>query len=189
MTNLSLVFHQEVAPPTKLWNRDYAAERLTLELTRARSQADYRFSILLIRVEGLSAAGHRLGSSSDTNVWRQVTTLLTQDLRDGEVCCRLASDEFLLIIPKRTDAECAALVELLRSGWAPLPGSREAAVQMSIGLASSRASASTIQGLFAAVDEALDADRARKRSAPLAGVSNGAFIPQFVVEHGVEGHG
>lgn len=53
------------------------------------------------------------------------------------------------------EPECQNLVERLSRRWALMEGTRDAGIDVSIGSASSSAQRSTIEGMFAAADEAM----------------------------------
>ncbi len=149
---------------TKLWNRSHGAGRLEMELKRGQRDREYRFAILLVQFDGLSRATDRLGHASGEGVWRRVLGVLTDDLGVEDLCCRLGGDEFLLILPERGESESRVLVERLLRHWNAAPTARESALEVSIGIASYPAQGSTVEGLFAAADEAMHADKDRNHA-------------------------
>ncbi|MES1204475.1 MAG: diguanylate cyclase [Pseudomonadota bacterium] len=187
MTKPNLAFRSHVPPVTNVWNREYAVQRLTGELALARQECGYRFSILLVQLEGFGTAGReRLGFASGNDLAPRVFSVLTQGLRDNEVCCHLAGDEFLLILPHRGELECRELAGILRLAWSPKPGTREVGIVLRVGWATSSAEGSTIEEMFAAADESL-ADRDRRESQPpvLAGLSLGGQAASLVAQRQV----
>jgi diguanylate cyclase (GGDEF)-like protein len=156
-------------PVTKLWNRNHATDRLAQEVSRSAQDPNYHFSILLISFEGLSQITDRLGYASGDDVWRRVLGLLLQDLRASDLCCRLGRDEFVLILPTRSPAECRGLVDRLRRRWNPGAGTREATIEVSIGIACYPAQGASVEQLLGAADEAMHANKVENelvRSAP-----------------------
>lgn len=163
MTNLRLS-HPEHSPGlARPWNRGHAADRLDLEIGRARCESGYRFSILLVQFDGLSRATYRLGRASTDGAWRRVLGVLTENLGANDLCCRLGRDEFLLILPDRTRSECRVLGERLRQRWTSTRSALEATLEVSIGIASYPEQGSTVEALFGAVDETMSADKARNQ--------------------------
>ncbi len=146
--------------PGKQGNRGHATKRLDEEMARARQDATYQFSTVLVHFEGLSDSADRLGyAAAGEDVWRHAMGFLTQDLRPSDLCCRLSTDEFVLILAEQGQADARALVDRLRDRWQPAPGSRDADVQLNIGIASYPTHGCRIEELLRAADEALDADR------------------------------
>jgi diguanylate cyclase (GGDEF)-like protein len=159
MTNLNLTTEnteslRRKTNPAKPLNRDHAIARLSIELGRAHNDNSYEFSIALIQFDGLSMASNRLGHASADDELQRALSILAQDLDAQDLCCRLGADEFLLIFPAKNEPECPKLIERLRQSWTPEARARGgAAIEVSVGFASSHAKASTVQGLFAAADE------------------------------------
>lgn len=158
MTRLTTTYREE-RPPQKLWNRTHATERLVVEMTRAQQDANHEFSILLVEFDGLSDITDRLGDASGQDVWRRVLGVLIQDLSAQDLCCRLGGDEFLLILPAKGQPECAEVLEHIRGRWTPGAGTREASVEVNVGIASYPANGATVEALFGAADESLDANK------------------------------
>jgi diguanylate cyclase (GGDEF)-like protein len=155
MTTLDLVQANRAlrAPAATFWDRSYATNRLAEEVRRAEGDGNYEFSILLVAFEGLRHLTGRLGYASEDGTWRRVLALLTQDLRQGDLCSRLGEDEFLLILPGRGEAACKEVADHLFRRWSPAPGAREAAMEMSIGIASYPGNACTTEQLIGVANE------------------------------------
>jgi diguanylate cyclase (GGDEF)-like protein len=153
--------HVPAAKQTKFWNRSHATQRVAEELTRVQAESRYEFTILLVEFAGLSEITDRLGYAPADDVWRRVLGALLEDLNPDDLCCRLGGDEFLLILSGRGQLEAQFVVERLRRRWNPSPTSREAVVELNIGIASSPAYGRTIETLLAAADESSQADRMR----------------------------
>jgi diguanylate cyclase (GGDEF)-like protein len=142
-----------VAPLAKVWNREYAIQRLAAELASARQQPN-GFSILLIQFDGLSMARReRLGFALSGDLGPRVFALLTRGLRGNDACCHMADDEFLLILPGRTEVECSEFADLLKRDWAVSTRERETTVELRAGWATANSEKSTIAELFATADE------------------------------------
>lgn len=148
-------------PPSRPGSRDHATRRLAEEMGRAQREGDYQFSILVVEFEGLTDSADRLGYALGGDVWRRALSFLTEDLRAQDLCCRLSGDEFLLILSGGEQSDAERVVDSLRRRWTPAPGSREADLHLSIGLASYPANGCKVEQLLCAADEALHADRMR----------------------------
>lgn len=146
----------------KLSSRGQGLERFAAEVERGQRESNHLFSVLLVQFDGLSRLTDRVGRASDNNVWRQVLDILTGDLTP-DLCARLGGDDFLLILPGRGESECGALVDRLRRRWAAAANMREAMIEMSVGIALYPAHGTTVRELFAAADEAMQADKDRNQ--------------------------
>jgi diguanylate cyclase (GGDEF)-like protein len=159
MTNLSSIAQSTALPVAKLWNRNHATDRLAQEVKRSAQDPSYCFSILLVAFDGLCDITDRLGYSGGDDVWRRVLGLLLQDARPSDLCCRLGGDEFLLILPSRTETECHAIVEGIQRRWNPAVGTREATIDLGIGVAAYPAHGATVQDLMSAADQAMQSNK------------------------------
>ncbi len=146
-------------PAARHLDRGDAIKRLDDELSRAEREPSHRFSILLVEFDGLTDTADRLGYAAEGDVWRRALRFLVQDLTAQDLCCRLSSDEFLLILSGKDCSDAIELTDRLRDRWNPAPGSRDAGIQVSVGMASYRAQGSTVEDLLCAADETLHADR------------------------------
>jgi diguanylate cyclase len=159
MTSLSPISQLNRSVTPKLLNRNHATDRLAQEVNRAKQDPSYEFSILLIEFDGLSDITDRLGYASGDEVWGRVLGTLLHDLRANDLCCRLGGDEFLLILPGKGQAECALVMDRLYQRWNPKAGSREATVELSIGVASYPVQGSSVHGLLGAADDAMQSSK------------------------------
>jgi diguanylate cyclase (GGDEF)-like protein len=145
-------------PVPTLQNRAYATARLAEEIERAQYETNYEFSVLLVQFEGLMDITGRLGHAPTDDVWQLAITVLSQDLKPKDLCCRLGGDDFLVILPSASADEARVLVERLHARWQPKAGSREAGIALNAGCASYPRHGATVEALFAAADESLYAN-------------------------------
>ena len=157
---------------TRLWGRSHAADRIAAEIERAERERGYRFSIALVQLEGLARLPYRLGHASGDDPWPRVHGLLTRGLGRDDLCCRLSSDEFLLILSGREERGSVELVERLHREWAAAEAGHEIRLELSVGVASYPGQGSTVGALFAAADQAMDADRGRNHLASSSGTGH-----------------
>lgn len=154
--------HQQEPIPTltspKLLNRGHATGRLAAEMARVMADSSYRFSILLVEMDGLNDSFDRLGYASQKDGRARTLGFLTKDLRPDDLCCQLSEDEFLLILSGTGDKEAEALAHSLRGRWNPA-GSQQEDVLLSIGIASYPTHGCSIEQLLCAADQAAYTDR------------------------------
>jgi diguanylate cyclase (GGDEF)-like protein len=155
MTTFASIGSDVHTPVPTVQNRAYATARLAEEIDRAKREPNYEFSILLVQFEGLMDITGRLGHAPTDDVWQLAINVLSHDLKPQDLCCRLGSDDFLVVLPAASAAEAAVLVERLRLRWQPKRGSREAGILLNAGCASYPGNGTTVEALFAAADQSL----------------------------------
>jgi diguanylate cyclase len=168
MSTFSLNTRPSAMALTKVWGRNHAADRVAAEITRAERESGYRFSIALIKLDGLGRLSYRLGHAAADDPWPHVIGLLTRGLGADDLCCRLSTDEFLLILPGRDEHACLELSERLHREWSVESAGHDLRLELSIGVASYPGQGSTVGALFSAADEAMDAGRAQNHPIPPA---------------------
>jgi diguanylate cyclase (GGDEF)-like protein len=139
----------------RIGSRHQALQRLALECGRIQEDKSYQFSVLMVQFHGLALATNRLGDAFKHDPLARVTGVLLKGLGAHDLCCRLSSDEFLVIFPSKGKAECWDLVNCIGRRCVPELGASDVDMAVSMGLASSPAQGSTIQALFAAADLAM----------------------------------
>jgi diguanylate cyclase (GGDEF)-like protein len=163
------IAHQD--PLTGLWNRRYADGRLAQELSRAKRETQYRFSIVLIDVDNLKRINDQTGHPGGDRALRWVASFLKEGLRGHDLCCRIGGDEFLLILPASGEQECHDLVLRLRRRWQASAESDLSAVPISIGTASFPVQGSTVDELFGLADRTMYDDKRRNDRRRQSGTS------------------
>jgi diguanylate cyclase (GGDEF)-like protein len=162
MAKLNLADHLPCPPVKKIWNREYAAQRLAAELAHLDRDSGYRFAVVMVEVAGFSpGVANRLGYASSNEIWPKVLAFLTNDLGPEGICSRLGEEEFLLILPGANAEKANALADLLRRRWADTAFGA-VALEVTVAAAAWVARGGTIQAVFAVVDQALDEERQRK---------------------------
>jgi diguanylate cyclase (GGDEF)-like protein len=153
------IAHQD--PLTELWNRRYADERLTDELTRAGDEEGYRFSLVAADVNDLKRINDRDGHAAGDQALKWVAKVLAGAVRADDVLCRIGGDEFLVILPGTDGDECCELLRRLRAALLQAARAHGQAVALSLGAASYPTHGATIEALSAAADASMYADKRR----------------------------
>jgi diguanylate cyclase (GGDEF)-like protein len=152
-SSLWQIAHQD--PLTKLWNRRYADDRLAEEMSRAKREVGYRFSMVLVDVDHLKRINDQKGHASGDEALKWVAGFLKNGLRGHDLCCRMGGDEFLLVLPTSGARECQELVERLRRRWRTAADANESVVPVSMGTASFPDQGQTVASLLSVADEAM----------------------------------
>jgi diguanylate cyclase (GGDEF)-like protein len=158
-SSLWQIAHQD--PLTELWNRRYADQRLAQEMSRAKRETGYRFSMVVVDVDNLKHINDHAGHRAGDRALQWVARFLNQDLRGHDLCCRLGGDEFLLVLPGSGEKECRDFVERLHRRWKAAAEEDRNAVPVSIGCASFPSQGSTVAVLLSIADHAMYANKRR----------------------------
>lgn len=162
MAKLSLANFPSCPPVQKIWNREYAAERLAAELAHLDRDSSYRFGVVMVEVAGFKRGlGSRLGYATTNQLWPRVLAFLTNDLGPEGSCSRLGEEEFLLILPGADAEKANHLADLLRRRWIETTADTDS-LEVTVAAAAWVTRGGTIQAVFAVVDQALDDERQRK---------------------------
>jgi len=120
-------------PLTGLWNRRYFEDRLREELSRSRRAGpERRFSVMVVDVDDFKRVNDLHGHAAGDAVLKEVGEFLIAHLRNHDVACRTGGDEFAVLLPDLSAADCGALLERLRS--APLVAKEAEGTAVSLSL-------------------------------------------------------
>ena len=152
-------------PLTGLWNRRYFEERLDEELSRSdRAGSGRRFSVMLLDLNDFKATNDRHGHPVGDTVLKDVGEFLVTHLRQHDVACRTGGDEFSVLLPDLSAADCGHLIDRLRGRLETTNAARRIPISMSIGTASWPEAGNTVDALLTRADEAMYADKHRHRA-------------------------
>jgi diguanylate cyclase (GGDEF)-like protein len=122
---------------TNLYNRRYFKRRLDQERARADKEG-HSLTILMIDVDNFKTINDSVGHSAGDAVLRTIAQLLMQSVREADICCRYAGDEFVAILPRAEEDEAKMVAERIREsifshGWRETSGIPVESVSVSIG--------------------------------------------------------
>jgi diguanylate cyclase (GGDEF)-like protein len=151
-------------PLTGLWNRRYFEDRLREELSRSRRAGqDRRFSVMVVDVDDFKRVNDLHGHAAGDAVLREVGEFLIAHLRNHDVACRTGGDEFAVLLPDLSAADCGALLERIRTARAADNLERAAAISLSLGTASWPECGDSPDALLAHADRAMYAAKRRNK--------------------------
>ena len=152
---------------TGLLNREGFLDQAAAELSRA---ARSRSSAVLVYVDldGFKAVNDTLGHEAGDQALRRVGAELRDLVRPHDLVCRLAGDEFaLLLVDLPGSAHGAGVVvrlrERLAAGW-PLPAAPDLSLSGSVGTASFPDDAAELPALLRRADARMYADKRSRRA-------------------------
>jgi diguanylate cyclase (GGDEF)-like protein len=153
-------------PLTGLYNRRYLNDSLQREFDRcARDGAP--ISLLLVDLDHFKLINDRHGHSAGDEVLRQVSTLLMNDMRSSDICCRYGGEEFLLVLPHVGLDAALERAEHCRSHVAAhrwLADEQALVVTLSVGVACASDARMTPAALIHLADQALYRAKAEGRN-------------------------
>ncbi|WFR80278.1 DUF484 family protein [Janthinobacterium rivuli] len=149
---------------TGVYNRRYIDRRLLEEIARARRQ-NYCISCMYIDIDHFKLVNDTYGHQGGDEVLREVATRIRMELRRSDALGRFGGEEFVVLLIDADLDSATFVAERIRASIAgtmfDLPGSAQAWVSVSIGVASLEADAALLpietvaQQLVAHADQAL----------------------------------
>jgi len=156
-------------PLTGLWNRRYFEDRLQEELSRSRRAGPQRrFSLMAIDLDDFKHVNDVHGHAAGDLVLKEAGEFLIAHLRNHDIACRTGGDEFSVILPDLSAADCGSLVERLRAARESANRNQSIPVALSFGTASWPEAGDAMDELLARADEAMYADKRLRKAEPAA---------------------
>jgi diguanylate cyclase (GGDEF)-like protein len=151
-------------PLTGLWNRRYFEDRLREELSRSRRAGpERRFSVMVVDVDDFKRVNDLYGHAAGDAVLKEVGEFLIAHLRNHDVACRTGGDEFAVLLPDLSAADCGALLERLRRARLQTNETLTTPVSLSLGTASWPEAGDSLDTILAQADRAMYAAKRRHK--------------------------
>jgi diguanylate cyclase (GGDEF)-like protein len=152
-------------PLTGLWNRRYFEDRLREELSRSRRAGpERRFSVMVVDVDDFKRVNDRYGHAAGDAVLKEVGEFLIAHLRNHDVACRTGGDEFAVLLPDLSAADCGALIERLRRAPLVAKEAEGTPISLSLGTASWPEAGDSLDSILAQADRAMYAVKRRNKA-------------------------
>jgi diguanylate cyclase (GGDEF)-like protein len=166
-------------PLTALWNRRFFEERLKEEFSRSRrAGSERKFSVAVIDINGFKEINDEHGHQAGDNLLKWVGEFLVAHLRTHDVPCRTGGDEFMVLLPDLSEADCAPVIARLRQQLAAANQGRAVPVSLSIGTASWPEISDGCDKMLEVADAAMYEDKRQQKAlrggTPRASVARGA---------------
>ena len=123
---------------THAFNRRYFADRLGVEIARARRSAG-ALDVLMVDVDHFKPLNDRFGHLAGDRALCVVVAQMARLVRTEDVVARFGGDEFVILAVSAHQSDASHLAERVRSTIARLPfqaGGTPASITVSVGLAS-----------------------------------------------------
>ena len=156
-------------PLTGLFNRRYLEETLARELHRAL-RGNSPLCVTMLDLDHLKHFNDTFGHGAGDSLLRELGQVLREKLRKSDIACRYGGDEFVLVLPDSSLADCWQRVEqirvLVKESQIQHGEHLFGAVTISAGLAGAREHGYTAGELLCAADNALYAAKQAARPRP-----------------------
>ncbi|MEU1973493.1 EAL domain-containing protein [Microbacterium sp. NPDC019599] len=143
---------------TGLPNRARAVQLITAAMSGAAASGS-RVALLFLDLDGFKRVNDTLGHDAGDDLLRVVAGRLRDNVRAGDIACRLGGDEFLILLaPLTEEADAVAVAERLVPALAApvaVADGQTAAVGVSIGVALSQGHETTPDMLLKEADQAV----------------------------------
>lgn len=152
---------------TGLFNHSTCYELLDLELTNYRRYGT-ELSILLLDIDDFKVINDHAGHKAGNRVLVELAMTLEEEAREGDTCCRLGGDEFMVILRHTGDpVEACRIAERIRGRAAGI-ACQDRRIAISVGVAACSRATRSSQALVERADRALrEAKRGGKDRAAL----------------------
>jgi len=98
---------------TGIFNRRYFETRITEEIERARRFGN-ELSLIMVDVDKFKSLNDNFGHLLGDEVLRQVSSLLSRQIRKIDVVCRYGGEEFVILLPQTAVEQALHVAEKLR---------------------------------------------------------------------------
>jgi diguanylate cyclase (GGDEF)-like protein/PAS domain S-box-containing protein len=157
-------------PLTGLFNRRYLEETLSRELHRAQ-RGNSPLCVAMLDLDHFKHLNDAFGHDAGDSLLRQLGQMLRENLRKSDIPCRYGGDEFVLVLPDSSLANCWERVEQIRVLVKELQirhgGQLLGPMTVSAGVARAGEHGSSARELLRAVDGALYAAKQAGRDRAL----------------------
>jgi len=146
-----------IDPLTQLYNRRYLDEVLKRELARS-SRSGAPLSVLVLDLDHFKRINDTYGHEGGDAILRKVAAALRENIRSGDVACRMGGEEMVVLLPECDTANAVKRADALRLVIAAgdvLHNGQRIGATASIGVASYPAHGHNTQTLVHAADLAL----------------------------------
>jgi diguanylate cyclase (GGDEF)-like protein len=159
---------------TSLFNHSTCFQKIKTELSRYQ-RYNTVFSIMMIDIDNFKKINDRYGHQEGDKILAMLGTMMEEETRDSDICCRYGGEEFTIILPSTGLGETCLLAERLRSRVErSMPVGRR--VTLSIGVASCHKQTATAQSIIDEADSALYRAKRSWKNRVIAIAENGEFI-------------
>ncbi|QIL86075.1 GGDEF domain-containing protein [Vibrio sp. HDW18] len=110
----------QLDPLTKIYNRSYFTERLEHEYRRwIRGQHNFR--IVLFDIDNFKSINDSFGYTAGDKALTIIARTIKKELSDGDTVARFAGEEFMVLMPERSDSDSYQIIHQIQLNVSKLP--------------------------------------------------------------------
>ena len=150
---------------TGLPNRRYFDQRFIEAAAVAERYPDQPLSVVVLDMDHLKTLNDRYGHAEGDRALVHFASRMKQALREGDTCCRVGGDEFMIILPNCSHESCLELMERLAQCCRPEKGDFPVSLRLSMGAATTGEEHVTVGELCELADQRMYKDKVARRLA------------------------
>ena len=150
---------------TGLPNRRYFDQRMVEAAAVAERYPDQPLSVVVLDMDHLKTLNDRYGHAEGDRALVHFATRMKEALREGDTCCRVGGDEFMIILPDCSHEACLELMERLAHHCRPEKGDFPVSLRLSMGAATTGEDHVTVGELCELADQRMYEDKVAGRLA------------------------
>ena len=159
-TRDSLEQQANTDPLTGLYNHRYFHERLRSEMNRAGRTRD-RVALLIFDIDDFKKVNDVHGHAAGDQVLTTLAEMLSSNVRDGDIACRIGGEEFGVVLPSSDAADALGFASRLLEKVETMDFGVAGRVTMSVGVACSPEHGMNVRELLGSADTAMLTAKAR----------------------------
>ena len=167
---------------TGLPNRRYFDQRMVEAAAMAERYPEKPLSVVVLDMDHLKLLNDRYGHSEGDRALVHFATRMKEALREGDTCCRVGGDEFMLILPDCSHHACLELMERLARHCRPERGDFPVSLRLSMGAATTGEGHITVGELCELADQRMYKDKVAGRLAARSAQDAAARLSASVID-------
>ena len=167
---------------TGLPNRRYFEQRLGEAMASAERDPEKPLSVVVLDMDHLKLLNDGYGHSEGDRALVHFATRMKESLRDGDTCCRVGGDEFMLILPNCSHSACLELMERLAHHSRPAQDDFPVSLRLSMGAATTGEKHVTVGGLCELADQRMYQDKVSRRAKGRTPTDTAARLSASVID-------
>ena len=167
---------------TGLPNRRYFDQRLVEAAAVAERNPDKPLSVVVLDMDHLKILNDRFGHAEGDRALVHFATRMKEALREGDTCCRVGGDEFMIILPDCSHQACLELMERLARHCRPADDDFPVSLRLSMGAATTGEGHVTVGELCELADQRMYEDKTARRLASRSAHDAAARLSASVID-------
>ncbi len=107
-------------PLTKVYNRTAFGDRMELEYRRW-IRAQHNLRVILFDVDGFKTINDSFGYTAGDKALKIIARTIKKELSETDTVARFGGEEFIILLPERSDSDCFNLIQTIQGQVSKLP--------------------------------------------------------------------